>query len=163
MSCRLSVSLLLALLVWVGGCSSAKLGQPVMINDPGMAAQLLGTRPVSLQWISWEDFGEVDVRKEKGVYLIEGGQKSRTNDDYLQIEGVITAIESDRFFFDGVIEIQVSHHNQGKPYRREGPQEFRLYGNRGFWRLANMYNPDASVDYVDIFFDLESARAPEGY
>ena len=45
---------------------------------------------------------------------------------------------------------------QGERY---GEQEFRLYGNRGFWRLQDMVNTDGSTDYVDIYFTLETARA----
>jgi len=127
-----------------------------------MAEQLLGRRPISLQWISWEDYGSADVTRAKdGTLRIKGGQTSQEpgNDDYLRIDGHITRVTETGFSFDGEIESRVSYISDGQMYRRTGPQEFFLYRNRGFWRLRDMENAEGSVDYVDIYFDLETARA----
>lgn len=127
-----------------------------------MAKRLQGRHPISLQWISWQDYGSADViRSSDGVIRLVGEQRSSAaaNNDYLRIDGRITRITDTGFLFDGVIECRVSYILDGEPYRRTGPQEFFLYGDRGFWRLRDMKNEEGSVDYVDIYFDLETARA----
>ncbi len=132
--------------------------QETVIESEPMARQLTGARPLTLQWISWDEFGEAVVKDKGGALTVTGAQHSRSNDDYLKIDGRITKVEARRFFFDGTIEIRVSHILDGKPYTREGVQEFFLYGDRGFWRLRDMTNAEGSVDYVDIYFDLPTAK-----
>ena len=134
-----------------------------MIESPTMADELRGRHPLSLQWISWDDFGRATVRKVAGTYVLSGEQRSIESSDYLKIDGSVTRITDTSFFFEGTIEIRVSFINGGEPYRREGEQEFRLYGNRRFWRLVAMDNGFGSVDYVDIFFDHEAAEATPSY
>ena len=47
----------------------------------------------SLQWISWKDFGTVIISQDSDKTVhVKGGQKSKTNSDYLQIDGTLTAV-----------------------------------------------------------------------
>ena len=151
-----------ALLVATSGCATTVKRPSALteIQSSAMAKQLLGTRPLSLQWISWNDFGHATVRNIAGRYVISGKQRhTGISNDYIKIDGTIPLITDTAFDFDGTIEIQVSHINGGKPYKREGRQRFRLYGNRRFWRLAAMVNEFGSFDYVDIYFDRKAAKA----
>ena len=147
------------ILLW--SCSTLDRGRSTNPHEK----RLLGKRPISLQWISWDDFGEATVKRSESGLTIKGEQRGSGDgsSDYLQIDGLITNVTASAFGFDGVIETRVSHNNGGEPYRREGTYTFRLYGNRGFWRLVEMDNPDGIVDYVDIFFDMQAAKAKPSY
>jgi hypothetical protein len=114
--------------------------------------RLLGKHRFSLQWISWEYFGTVTVSEDKAAISIRGEQRSRENDDYVTIDGVILDIAVNRFKFRGKIVTKISHINSGKPCNREGIMTFSVTGNRKYWRLQEMDNPcDGVADYVDIF------------
>jgi hypothetical protein len=128
------------------------------LEDPAVARQLLGVHPLSLQWISWDDFGEARVTRGQGRYYITGEQRDASG-NYLRIDGAFTRISTRSLGFVGVIEIRVDHLNGGEPYRRDGAYHFELYGDRRFWRLTEMENPDGAVDYVDIYFDEAASRA----
>ncbi len=129
-------------------------------EDP-QVARLLGTRPLALQWISWDDFGEATVtRSGSGPLRIRGEQRGVGNEDYLTIDGTIREVTETGFTFEGTIVTKVSHNNGGEPFTREGVYHFGRYHDRGFWRLVEMENPEGHVDYVDIFDSLETAKAP---
>lgn len=144
-----------AVIFLIFGFTSAAYSQTetTVVEDPAAAKRLLGRHMLSLQWISWDYFGRATVTKTGGIYRIKGEQKSRQNGDYLKIDGVITRIGKNFFEFFGIVETRVSHINGGEPCRRDGMMEFRVKGNRKYWRLQDMDNPcDAVTDYVDIYF-----------
>lgn len=116
---------------------------------------ILGKHMCSLQWISWKDFGTVNISQgaDKTVY-VKGGQKSRTNSDYLEINGTLTVINPLHLQFKGEIITCVDHINNGKPVKRKGTYNFTVSGQRRYWRMQEMNNPeDRCCDYVDIYFD----------
>jgi hypothetical protein len=154
---RLFVCLiLLTLTVAVQGLPSQKgdAGNPkTVINDQTAKQMLLGQHRFSLQWISWDYFGKVNVTESKGTLLIKGEQKGRGNTDYLTLDGIITMVDQKEFAFKGTIVTQVSHINNGEPCKREGEMTFKITGSRKYWRLQEMDNPcEGVVDYVDVFF-----------
>lgn len=119
---------------------------------------LLGYHNFSLQWISWDYFGKVEFTKGKTDknYLVKGAQKSKENDDYIEIEGLITPKNEKHLIFNGVINYKVYHLNNGKPCKREGTFNFKVSGNRKYWRLQEMGNPcDNVTDYIDIYFKFD--------
>ena len=123
------------------------------INDTAAAAMLLGKHKLSLQWISWDNFGTATVTNKLGVYGIKGQQMGRGNGDTLTVEGVIVSIDAKAFVFEGTITTTVSHINGGKPCTRQGDFTFKITGKRKYWRLQEMNNPcDEATDYVDIYF-----------
>ncbi|HUR97085.1 MAG TPA: hypothetical protein VMZ26_03345, partial [Pyrinomonadaceae bacterium] len=136
--------------------SSFALGQTrTDINDPAAARMLVGRHKLSLQWVSWDYFGAVNVTNRGGIYSVKGGQKGRgkANGDYLKIGGTITSIDAKEFKFRGNITTQVSHINGGLPCDRDGEFTFKITGKRQYWRLQEMDNPcDPVTDYVDIYF-----------
>jgi len=152
----------LAALVIVGtSCSSTSSrpsGPPTVIAHKDAARTLEGKRPLALQWISWSQFGVAEVRKIGQTYWISGRQQSPINSDFVKINGRISQIDATGFTFIGDITTQVYHINDGQPFTRSGPQRFIANPQRGYWRLANMDNPYGVTDYVDIFFNINTAR-----
>jgi hypothetical protein len=124
-----------------------------IINDAAAKNRLLGSHRFSLQWISWDYFGKAVVTNQRGRLILRGTQRSRENQDFVRIDGVITRVDSKEFTFNGVVEVKVSHNNDGKVCRREGEMTFRITQNRRYWRLQQMLSPcGVETDYVDIFF-----------
>lgn len=116
---------------------------------------ILGKHMCSLQWISWKDFGSVTISQDSdGTVHVKGGQKSKTNSDYLDIDGTLTVINPLHLKFFGEIITCVDHINNGKPVKRKGTYNFTVAGQRKYWRMQEMTNPDdGCCDYVDIYFD----------
>ena len=117
---------------------------------------ILGKHMCSLQWISWKQFGSVTISQDSdtGIVFIKGGQKSKTNSDYLEIDGTLTVINPLHLRFEGEITTCVYHINDGKPVKRKGTYNFTVAGQRRYWRMQEMNNPaDNCCDYVDIYFD----------
>ncbi|WP_109852290.1 hypothetical protein [Aquimarina sp. AU58] len=116
---------------------------------------MVGNHYLSVQWISWDYFGTAKIEKtdNDNVYTIEGHQNSKENSDFLKIKGTITPRSAKHLVFNGTIETQVDFINNGKPCKREGEFNFKVKGNRKYWRLQEMNNPCSEVtDYVDIYF-----------
>ena len=116
---------------------------------------ILGRHMCSLQWISWKDFGTVTISQDSDRTVhVKGGQKSKTNSDYLEIDGTLTVINPLHLKFSGEIITCVDHINNGKPVKRKGTYNFTVAGQRRYWRMQEMTNPDdPCCDYVDIYFD----------
>ncbi len=124
-----------------------------LVNSEKAKNMLLGRHKFSLQWISWDYFGQAAVTNKNGVFYLKGEQRQRGGSDVLKIDGVITEIDEREFKFKGSIVTQVSHINEGAPCVRLGEMTFRVTGKRRYWRLAEMDNPcDPVTDYVDIYF-----------
>ncbi|MFL6466858.1 MAG: hypothetical protein ACJ72Z_02760 [Pyrinomonadaceae bacterium] len=140
-----------AIMVAVFAVSQAQ--ERTVVNDQAAAKMLLGNHKLSLQWISWDNFGTATVSNKAAVYSVKGSQKGRGNTDFLTIEGIIVSIDAKQFVFEGKIVTQVSHINSGKPCIRQGDFTFKITGKRRYWRLMEMDNPcDEATDYVDIYF-----------
>ena len=104
--------------------------------------RVLGKHMCSLQWISWDYFGTVNITKQPdGTLRCVGGQKSRECDDYLKIDGTITIESADCLIFNGVIETKVSYLANGQVVVRTGEQRFLRTGQRRYWRMQNMRIP----------------------
>ena len=124
-----------------------------VVSDAKAKAMLLGKHKLSLQWISWNYFGQANITNKRGVLYLKGEQKQRRGSDYVKINGVITSIDAKEFKFDGTITMRISHIADGKPCERTGEMTFRITGKRKYWRLQEMDNPcDDATDYVDIYF-----------
>ena len=116
---------------------------------------ILGKHMCSLQWISWKDFGTVTISQDSDKTIhVKGGQKSKTNSDYLDIDGTLTVVNPLHLKFEGEIITCVDYINNGKPVKRKGTYNFTVAGQRRYWRMQEMTNPDdGCCDYVDIYFD----------
>jgi hypothetical protein len=116
---------------------------------------ILGKHMCSLQWISWKDFGSVTISQDSDKTIhVKGGQKSKTNSDYLDIDGTLTVVNPLHLKFEGEIITCVDYINNGKLVKRKGTYNFTVAGQRRYWRMQEMTNPDdGCCDYVDIYFD----------
>lgn len=123
------------------------------INDKAAAAMLLGTHPLSLQWVTFDTTkGAVSISDSNGVYKLKGEQRGKDN-NMLSIDGEVTVINAKDFTFKGKIVTRVSYIANGKECPREGTFLFRISGARQFWRMREQQNPCEDVaDYIDIFF-----------
>ena len=124
------------------------------IHDNKAAKLLQGEHFFSLHWISWKHYGKASIIKnDNGQWTLKGSQKSKKNDDFVTIDGVIKEINEKNFVFNGTIVTQVSFLNDGKPMTRSGDMNFLIKGSRKYWRLQEMKHENSNtVDYIDIFF-----------
>ena len=115
-----------------------------------------GKHNLSLQWISWEKMGTVDIGApdRNGVRNVKGSQRSDANDDYLEIEGTLSEGSARELIFKGTIRSKVAGVNNGQLCEREGTYHFKATGKRKYWRLQEMDNCEGNrvTDYVDIYF-----------
>lgn len=112
-----------------------------------------GKHSLTLQWISWDDPGSVDIKKiGDNKYSVKGGQNGKGK-DYLKIDGILEPINERELKFSGLVEHAISHIGEGKVCKKEGNFIFKATGTRKYWRMQNMSGCyDGVTDYVDIYF-----------
>src|SRR5690606_24433174 len=116
---------------------------------------LLGSHPLTLQWVGWDHPATIDFYKEMDLIICKGEQLSKENvTDFLKIDGIVEEIINEKeFLFKGTIITKVNYINEGEECTREGSFRFKSTGTRKYWRMREMDNPcDGVTDYVDIFF-----------
>lgn len=171
----------LCLLLIICGCNGFKpneqdnFGNSVVYSEPSQGkiikkkkkefsqtnktSGIKGRHKLSLQWISWDDFGYIDFKRiGDKVYKVDGfqdGNKSNGECDncYLKINGEISQISENVLSFTGKIESSVYHIQNGTPCIKEGTFEFKSVGGRKYWRCQNMNGCDGVTDYIDIYFE----------
>jgi len=127
--------------------------QKTLVRSQKAKQMLLGRHKISLQWISWDYFGTVNITDRKGLLYVKGRQDGRKSTDFVSVDGVIAWIDSKEFVFQGKVVTQISHIFGGKPCTRDGESVFRITGKRKYWRMQEIDNPcDEAADYVDIYF-----------
>lgn len=128
--------------------------QPTKIKDTiGEQALRSGKHPITLQWISWDKPGYIEVTPIANSWYLISGTQNNENGDYLKIEGKIRRLSVKELEFEGRIETLVSSINKGEPCIKEGKQTFYGKGNRKYFRLQNMTSCEGGmvVDYIDIY------------
>ncbi len=132
---------------------SATTSKSTMKSTTAMDKKLVGKHMLSLQWISWDYFGSVNITKEgNNYYRCVGEQQSREHKgDYVKLDGYITAVDDLNLEFTGTIKTKVYHLNGGEEFLREGTYHFKSTQGRKYWRMQEMDGPDGVVDYVDIY------------
>jgi hypothetical protein len=113
-----------------------------------------GTHNFTLQWISWDQPGKAQIKKNSdGTYSITGKQTNKEG-DLVTIDGTLTVVTFSEMTFKGKIETKYSNVNDGKVCVKDGTYHFLAKGARKYWRLQEMDNCEGNnvVDYVDIFF-----------
>lgn len=128
------------------------------IRDTAAKAKLLGKRELASQWISWDDLGTINASELNGLIRLKGEQKSRekgeAKDDFIALEGIVTAIDSKDMTFVGTITQKVYHLNGGQPCTINGQMTFSIVPGKKYWRLqgAEFSGCTKATTYVDIFF-----------
>lgn len=114
----------------------------------------VGTHNFTLQWISWDQPGKVQIKKNSdGTYAISGKQTGKDG-DFATIEGTLTVVKFTELTFTGKIQTKYSGVNNGEVCDKTGTYHFLAKGARKYWRLQEMDNCEGNnvVDYVDIYF-----------
>jgi len=126
--------------------------------------KVVGKHMLSIQWISWNYFGSVTIKKEAdGTLSCHGEQLARNckdadkeckvNDDYVKLDGTIQIVDETHLIFTGDIREKIYHINNGEEVLRQGTFDFISQGKRKYWRLQDMLNPSGDgTDYIDIYF-----------
>jgi hypothetical protein len=120
-----------------------------VIKDRAALQRLLGNEGVTLQWISWDQRGDLTADYRTDLLRLHGGQSAAGG--ALTLDGVVTEIGADSFTFVGRIDIRDTP-DAGRACRREGEMTFAITQNRKYWRLQQMEVCDGLTDYVDIYF-----------
>jgi hypothetical protein len=147
------------LLFGIGVCGAAALAtigavraDPIIVDET-MAEQLLGPHAITLQWLgsgTLKDAGTAEVQDAGEVWTLKGRQDAK--EGFVDVDGIITAVDATSFKFKGTIITQVSYIFGGKPCTREGEFVFLKKGSRKYWRMQSIDNPcDSAADYVDIY------------
>jgi len=113
-----------------------------------------GKHLFSLHWISWQKFGNVNIKKiNTKKYSIKGSQKDDKG-NYVTIDGILIPVVKGKLSFTGEIVTRTSGNNNGIACVKKGTYTFLCSPDRKYWRLQEMENCEGGslVDYVDIFF-----------
>ena len=122
-----------------------------IVTDPAALARLRRNGGITLQWISWDRRGQVQVSEAGGRVHLSGSQRARGGAGRLELDGDVVEIGTAGFTFRGHIAI-VDTPDPGRNCVRDGTYEFRITGRRRYWRLQQMEQCDGLTDYVDIYF-----------
>lgn len=135
------------------GLGAGLAGAEPKIADAAMAKKLLGTHAITLQWLgtgTLKDAGKAVVSDKDGEWHLTGRQDAA--EGFVEIDGIVTAIDGDTFDFKGRIVTQVTHIYGGKACTRDGEFTFLKKGKRKYWRMQSIDNPcDLAADYVDLY------------
>ena len=121
------------------------------VSDPSALARLRRNAGITLQWISWDYRGRVRVSEVAGRVHLSGSQRARRGAGRLELDGDVVEIGASGFTFRGHIGI-IDTPDPGRACMRDGDFEFRITGQRRYWRLQQMEQCDGLTDYVDIYF-----------
>lgn len=126
-----------------------------------LADRLVGTRPLTLQWLdnfNQGNRGTLTITKKDGRLIASGYQEEQYQGErnWLRLNGVLTVINEQELELDGTIATRVSYINGGIEHERNGRFRFKAWGKRKYWRLQNnRTQPDNGhevTDYIDIHF-----------
>lgn len=121
------------------------------ILDQAAAERLLGAEGITLQWISWDYRGSLNVWEEQGTIHLRGSQDEADGPGRLEIDGEVREIGADYFVFDGRISIRDTP-DAGRRCEADKTWHFAITQNRPYWRLREFEWCDGLTDYVDIYF-----------
>jgi hypothetical protein len=150
---RLFVPLLLVTLAFPAVSVSAPPAARTVIDNAAAAARLQSNGGITLQWIGFTSpaRGHVRVSWQGGWLHLSGGQKAHDGPGRLALEGDVVRIGARQFTFRGKIVITDTP-DGGRRCVRDGTFEFRVTGQRRYWRLQQMEMCDGLTDYVDIYY-----------
>jgi hypothetical protein len=131
-----------------GGTASAAL-QKTDVRSQVAYERLLNNSGITLQWLWHAQRGNLEAKDTDGLITLDGTQAN--DEGTLKIKGAVVSISKDSFTFHGTILI-LDAPDKGRHCDRTGDYEFRITGNRKYWRLRQQEVCDGLADYVDIYF-----------
>lgn len=133
---------------------------PVMVCSADDIEQfVLGNHVLTLQWLqNHNGVGKAKIFKKDGTLTLDGYQEEHYEGslNYMKIDGTVKIINPKVLEFDGKIITRINYINNGVPYERKGRFILKAWGNRKYWRMQKMTQPDGEhtvTDYIDIFFE----------
>ncbi len=124
---------------------------PTRVLSETDAERLRTVQGVTLQWIDWDERGDVEItRSEEGHWWLKGGQQGE-NGAGLSLDGFIIEIGEDYFLFDGRIAI-MNTPDAGRSCEQHKIWRFEATQRRSYYRLREFEWCDYLTDYVDIYF-----------
>ncbi len=121
------------------------------VRDQAALERLRGNAGLSLQWISWEKRGILEVSQRGSVVHLSGSQATPDGTGRLEIEGDVLSIDSNSFIMRGQIRI-VGTPDAGRSCAKENDSEFAITQDRKYWRMREFEWCDELTDYIDIYF-----------
>jgi hypothetical protein len=115
-----------------------------------------GAHNFTLQWISWDKPGKVQIHKQNdGTYTVKGEQRDPQSKSFVTIDGTLKVASPAELIFTGTIKSLYENVNEGNVCDRTGTYHFLVKGARKYWRLQEMDNCEGNnvVDYIDIYFN----------
>lgn len=124
---------------------------PTRVLSTNDVARLETVQGITLQWIGWEQRGQVNIRiDDDGIWWLTGEQKSHGSAG-LKVEGHITEIGEDYFLLDGQITI-IGAPDGNRMCDANKLWRFAVTQGRKYYRLREFEWCDGLTDYVDIYF-----------
>lgn len=120
---------------------------------------VLGNHVLTLQWLqNHNGVGKAKIFKKDGTLTLDGYQEEHYEGslNYMKIDGTVKIINPKVLEFDGKIITRINYINNGVPHERKGRFILKAWGNRKYWRMQKMTQPDGEhtvTDYIDIFFE----------
>lgn len=122
------------------------------ILSPDAAKRLRNNSGMTLQWITWDRRGEVEVTVgADGVWHLSGSQGAQDGPGRVTVDGVVTEIGADYFLLDGRVAITDTP-DPGRRCSEDKVWRFGVTQGRQYWRLREFEWCDGLTDYVDIYF-----------
>ncbi len=144
----------------LAGCTTAQMPQgdaptaanPDVIpyNQVGLE-RLLNNQGITLQWIGWDQRGQVRTHMDNGALYITGTQSESGGPGELFVQGKVIEIGSNYFILDGTISISDTP-DRGRACEQNKFWHFAITQNRAYYRLREFEWCDGLTDYVDIYF-----------
>jgi hypothetical protein len=125
--------------------------EPTLVGDKIAMEKLRGPDGITLQWIGWDQRGDVQVEQRGKSLYLKGVQQQDGGKGRLELDGHILAVFTKSFIFKGRIAITDTP-DEGRSCIRDGVYEFKITQKRKYWRLQQMEVCDGLTDYVDIYF-----------
>lgn len=124
---------------------------PTRVLSPPDLVRLAAPKGITLQWIDWNQRGEVRTLVDgDGVWRLVGSQTG-PGDAYVGVDGIITAISENAFMLSGTIRIENTP-DAGRSCEATADWRFEITQNRRYYRLRQFEWCDDLTDYIDIYF-----------
>lgn len=122
------------------------------ILSQNAAHRLRNNSGMTLQWITWDRRGDVEVTVDAdGAWHLAGSQSAQDGPGRVTVEGVVTEIGADYFLLDGRVAITDTP-DPGRRCSEDKVWRFGVTQGRQYWRLREFEWCDGLTDYVDIYF-----------
>lgn len=125
--------------------------QPTRVISPADLTRIASARGMTLQWISWDTRGDVQVQVDNGGVWRLAASQSGPGGASAGVHGVITEVGPNYFTLSGTITIRNTP-DPGRSCEATGNWRFEITQNRKYYRLRRFEWCDRLTDYVDIYF-----------